>query len=394
MAPALKVLHVFDRYLNHTMNWAYQLMKHTPGVEVSVSAPVIIRNRFFDPAFHIYIPSYQQVLSENEWQIGWKVKMRSFLAARVTGAYQRQVYRILREQGIELMHAHFAQAGCRVMEVAKKSGVPLVVSFYGYDYEWLPYHRPRYRKLYQRLFSEAAAFICEGNHGAGVLAGMGCPPEKIHVVHLGIDPEVVPFHRRNHLPGSLRLLQAATYREKKGQLDTLRAFQKALGDCPDMSLTLVGEAAGVKLKKTIDDFIADKGLSDKVRQLDFVDSARFYEFVRDFDVFIHPSCYTDDRDCEGGAPVVLLDVQATGMPVISTTHCDIPEEVVDGRTGILSAEKDIAALAGAIGRFYKMDAPTYQAFSENARRHVEAEYDIRQSGRQLYALYQKFTKRT
>ena len=32
-------------------------------------------------------------------------------------------------------------------------------------------------------------------------------------------------------------------------------------------------------------------------------------------------------DCEGGAPIVLLDAQATGLPIISTKHCDIPDEV-------------------------------------------------------------------
>jgi colanic acid/amylovoran biosynthesis glycosyltransferase len=32
------------------------------------------------------------------------------------------------------------------------------------------------------------------------------------------------------------------------------------------------------------------------------------------------------------------------MPVVSTTHCDIPQTVEDGRTGLLAAEGDEAAL--------------------------------------------------
>ncbi len=61
-----------------------------------------------------------------------------------------------------------------------------------------------------------------------------------------------------------------------------------------------------------------------------------------------PVATLKDMDCEGGAPVVLLDAQATGMPVISTTHCDIPDEVVHGETGLLSPEKDVGALAELI----------------------------------------------
>ena len=63
-----------------------------------------------------------------------------------------------------------------------------------------------------------------------------------------------------------------------------------------------------------------------------------------YHVFIQPSCYTATRDCEGGAPLVLLNAQATGMPVITTTHCDIPDEVIHNETGLLTAERDIEGL--------------------------------------------------
>ena len=118
------------------------------------------------------------------------------------------------------------------------------------------------------------------------------------------------------------------------------------------------------------------------------DYASLYAFLGGFDVFIHPSCYAADRDCEGGAPVVLLDAQATGMPVIATTHCDIPEEVVHGETGLLSAEKDVARLAESIRFFYRLEEEDYQPWSLAARRHVETNYDAKKSGLQLKAVYQ------
>lgn len=42
---------------------------------------------------------------------------------------------------------------------------------------------------------------------------------------------------------------------------------------------------------------------------------------------------------EGGAPIALLDAQATGLPVLSTRHCDIPFEVEHERTGLLARRR-------------------------------------------------------
>ena len=73
---------------------------------------------------------------------------------------------------------------------------------------------------------------------------------------------------------------------------------------------------------------------------------------------------------------MFLDAQATGMPVISTRHCDIPDEVINEQTGLLSPEGDVGQLEAAIGRFYWMAQEEYRRFSLSARRHVEASYDI------------------
>jgi colanic acid/amylovoran biosynthesis glycosyltransferase len=50
-------------------------------------------------------------------------------------------------------------------------------------------------------------------------------------------------------------------------------------------------------------------------------------------------------DTEGGAPVSIIEMAASGMPIVSTTHCDIPEVVIDGETGFLAPERDSTALA-------------------------------------------------
>lgn len=46
-----------------------------------------------------------------------------------------------------------------------------------------------------------------------------------------------------------------------------------------------------------------------------------------------------------GILVVLMEAQATGLPVISTFRSGIPEVVVDGKLGFLVPERDVDALA-------------------------------------------------
>lgn len=185
---------------------------------------------------------------------------------------------------------------------------------------------------------------------------------------------MIPFYERTKKKGELSLVQLATFNEKKGHIYTVKAFEEALKTCPNMHLTLAG-GSGTE-KKKIMDYVTAKGLENRIAILESIEWTKRHSFLRSFQVFIHPSCYAEDKDCEGGAPVVLLDAQATGLPVIATTHCDIPMEVVHGSTGLLSPEKDISGLADHIRQFYAMDQNRYNTFALQARKWVEEEFEV------------------
>lgn len=50
------------------------------------------------------------------------------------------------------IHAHFAYMGWDFIRVAKMLKIPLVVSFYGYDYDYLPNAQPKWKRRYRKLF--------------------------------------------------------------------------------------------------------------------------------------------------------------------------------------------------------------------------------------------------
>ena len=159
-----------------------------------------------------------------------------------------------------------------------------------------------------------------------------------------------------------------------------------------MHLTLVGNEKEPGKKEQILKYIKERQLGQKIDVLPPITYSQLYQYLQDFHVFIHPSCYTAQLDCEGGAPVVLLDAQATGLPVISTKHCDIPGIIFQSKTALLAEEKDVQELTKAIETFYWMENEEFQSYSRGSRTFTEQHFNIENNATHLKELYSSFTK--
>ena len=389
MTNRIKVTHLFDHYLPHTMNWAYQMMRATPHTAVSVASPLFVRNKYFDADFYFYVRPLQQWgwFPPSEWTAS-RLQGLVVRAERYIPAYKYWLEKQLEKHRPDVLHAHFAPVGWHYLDMAKRLNIPLVVSFYGYDYESLPARNKTWPHRYQQLFKDAAAVTCAGPHGQAVLMRQGLVPEKITILPMSMNPREFPFRPRVKTADRLRLVQVATITEKKGFMDTLHALNMARKTCPNLHLAIAGERHDRNLVQQMEAFIRANALQPVVQWLDFLPHPELSDFFTQFDIFIQPSHYAANRDCEGG-PVSILEAQATGLPVIATTHFDIPSEVRHDHTGLLAPERDMAALARHIERFYRMDDPEYQQFSVAARRHVEMGFDIRNTSIKLVELYKK-----
>lgn len=374
----MRVLHIFNTYLPKTQTWAFNLLRFTPDVEVFVGAYSFLPDSWWEDRF----TKVRSQVTEKVDGLVDKLAYRLLSKKQQEKVRRRKVNRLiekvwmpaLEKHQIDLVHVHFANIGWECLELKRRTGILYVVSFYGMDYEYIPYQEPAYIGRYQELLREADGIICEGPHGKKILTERyGADPAKVQVAPLGVEVNQIPFYERDKKPGELKLVQIASYVEKKGHYYTINAFAEALKTCPEMELTLVGKGP---LLEDMQALVAKLSVEAKVRFVPFIDYALLYDFLREHHVFIHPSCYSTDRDCEGGAPIVMLDAQATGMPVIATTHCDIPAEVVDGLTGLLTEEKDVAALAGSIQVFYEMEQDRYREFAVAAREHVVDAFSI------------------
>ncbi|MBK6931272.1 MAG: glycosyltransferase family 4 protein [Saprospirales bacterium] len=388
----MRVLHLFDHYLPSTLSWVSRLLVHLQAVEVWVGAPWIIRNHFHHGTFRYFdFPLQVQPLfpagREGQYPYWQRLLTRS---QRFLPTYSWWLYAKTGKHPPDIIHAHFGPTGCLYLPLANRLGCPLVVTFYGFDYAKLLHNRPVFRRKYEALFNGAARVIAASPTASNALEQLGCPPEKIRIVRPGIDLSLFPLAGRAKQPGTLHLVQAATITAKKGHSTTLEAFRIALKACPNLRLTLAGEPYDQPLFYSLKDYLARHALEGRVSWTGPVDHRNMPGFLAAFDAFIHPSCRTADGDHEA-TPVVLLEAQSTGLPVLATRHFDLPDQVQEGRTGFLVEEDDAPALAQAISRLYQMDANRYLSMRKQAHQWMAEQFSVGNSAGQLQKIYQELS---
>lgn len=295
-----------------------------------------------------------------------------------------------RREGAAVLHSHWGDWGWRDRGVSRRLGIPQVVTYYGKDVNFLPRRDPVWRERYADLFRTVSRVLCEGPHMAERVADLGCDPVRVTVHHLGVDVRSIEYRSRTWSPTEpLRVLIAASFREKKGIPLALEALSRVAGDV-DLHVTVIGDSSAdprsVVEKERI--LAAAAPLGDRVAFLGYQSLQRVFEEAYAHHVFVSPSLTAVDGDTEGGAPVSLIDMAATGIPIVASTHCDIPSVILHGRTGLLAPEGDVTGVEQHLR--WLVDHPgDWVRLTEAGRRHVETEYDSRRLGRRLGEIYRE-----
>lgn len=375
------VIHSFPIWLPQTQTWMYHQLVHLPAhVEAHV---VCERTQHLD---QFGVPNMHSLDRAGTWRRGIDRAMRKLRLRRHLGLLER----VARRHRLGVLHSHFGNIGWADAGAARTRGLKHVVTFYGRDVGMLPAQEPIWRRRYRDLFASAHLFLCEGPHMASQLIALGCPAERVRLHHLGVCVDELDFRPRTWHPGQpLKVLIAATFREKKGIPDGILALARLCGDV-DIELTIVGDAgsepASRNEKARIIDCLEHTGLKSRTRLLGFQPQAVLWREAYRHHVFLSPSRTAADGDTEGGAPVSIIEMAASGMPVISTTHCDIPEVLAPIRDTLLAPEGDVDGLTECLRRLIEQPE-CWPAMLSALRAHVESEFDARAQGRRLAERY-------
>ncbi|HTA19024.1 MAG TPA: glycosyltransferase [Polyangia bacterium] len=288
--------------------------------------------------------------------------MRLVFGPRRVLARNWAVLRVLLAARPDVVHAHFGTVGSTVAPFCRALGLPLVVSFYGFDLA-APAHDAKLAERYRLMFRVASAFTAEGPVLAEHLARIGAPRDRVRLLPLAMPSWAMatPSPRAPRVSRVLRLLQVARFVEKKGIDLSLAAVAGARARGADVRLTLAG---GGPLETALRRQVADLAIEDAVQFIGYVSHDALPSLLATSDALIQPSRVAASGDTEGGYPNILVESLAQGVPVVGTRHADLPFVVRDGDNGLLCAENDVAALTDLVHRL----ATEPQLFEKLARR--------------------------
>lgn len=277
-----------------------------------------------------------------------RLKLVAYLQAPLYFAFaERALRRLVRREGIELIHAHWILPnGFVASRVAAATGVPYCVTLHGSDV-FMAERNPLFGLLDRRALAGAAHVTsCSGELRERLLEVAGREHGgKVLLVPNGTD--LVPAAAGGPGParaGGPRVVAVGRMVDKKGFDYLLEAAPAVLERFPGAEIVFGGGGA---LLPELRDRAERLGLAGRVRFTGPLDHRAVLSLMATADVFVMPSV-RDPRGNVDGLPIVVLEAMAAGKPVVATDVSGMRLAVADGETGRLVPERDPAALAGAV----------------------------------------------
>jgi colanic acid/amylovoran biosynthesis glycosyltransferase len=280
----------------------------------------------------------------------------------------------------DLLHAHFGPMGAMAtaLRTAGIAEAPLITSYYGYDVSKTAVGTSAW--AYRGLFRTGELHLVLSETMRLRLQQMGAPAERIAVHPLGVDLSLFHPHRPRARP-TLQVLSIARLVPKKGIGDGLRAVAAAAAHIR-LHYSIVGDGP---CRSEWEALAASLGIADRVTFLGWRLNRDVVTHLHQADVLLVPSATAPDGDAEG-TPVVILEAQAAGIPVVATRHAGIPEIVAEGESTRLVAENDWSAMKDSLLEL--TDPALRRVMGEAGRSFVERHHDSRRLSRRLLEHYE------
>lgn len=309
-------------------------------------------------------PRYLNIPGQPSWSIPDRVIARAAWRARGDWA------------GARLIHGHTAVEGLAAWRVARRAGLPLVLTFHGSDMNvWPNEHPERLADLRMATRDAAAVIAVSVALAERVRAITGVEPIHLPIGcdHRSLAETAVPrseARRSLGLPDDrIVVLFVGNLLRSKG----VRELADAILDLGDPFLGVfvgrgpeAGYGQGDMGRKPRLTYTGERPREDVVR------------YMSGADVLVLPS-YRE------GLPTVLVEAGSLGLPVIASAVGGIPELLASDRGTILS-HLSAEAIASALVTFVS-GREQAQAAARRLQQHVIEAYDVDTNAARLLACY-------
>ncbi|MBN2712347.1 MAG: glycosyltransferase [Planctomycetes bacterium] len=288
--------------------------------------------------------------------------------------------RMLREEGVDLLHA-FLGTACLIAPLVKSGNIKTVTSRRDTGF-WMG-----------KAFSTLAAMVASRADGitanSTAVKDAACRlekirPEKIEVIHNGIDvPEVTSHEARMKLRHSLGLdgndiviTQVATLTPVKDHETAISALVRLAPEHPRLRWVFVGDGPRMEPLKHM---AANMGVG---RHLLFLGER---QDVRDILMASDISVLTSRSE---GFPNAVLEAMACGLPVVSTDCGGVNDMIEDSVNGMVVPVAAPESLAAAIEKLIE-NTGLADSLGSKARERIGAEFTWENTVGKTCALYER-----
>lgn len=290
------------------------------------------------------------------------------------GLISRRLESSLRAMNPVLVHASFGKSGAYALPIARRLGIPLVVTYYGGDATKTANTRNNPLRVYNRrrarLWREASLILPCSAFLKEELRARGCPEDKMVVHHNTADPGQFRPGEKERI-----ILFAGRWTHKKG-IDTLiEALASLAGRLQGWRIRLLGDG---ELRPALVAQLTAAGIRAELPG--WIPADEMPRHFSEAMIVCVPSKRAPSGDAEG-LPLVCIEAMLSGCALAATRHAGIPECVRDGETGYLVDEGDAAALADRLGKMIDDPAGTLEMGQKGRALALEDFNLVRQSRR-------------
>lgn len=280
---------------------------------------------------------------------------------------------------IDVAHINVAPRGSTwrkqfYQAVAKALGLRTVLHLHGSGYDQYYADLPAWRQAGVRaFFARADAVVALGDHWKRfMLTELRLPPAKVVEIPNGV-PAALPAERARDATPAIAFLGEVGHR--KGVDVLIDALARLKADGLAFTATIGGngdlETARAQAERA--------GVIDRITFPGWVDEAGADKVLRAADLLVLPSRAENQ-------PVAILEAMARGLPVVATRIGGIPQQVLDGETGLLVEPDDAAQLAQALAALI-LSPERRTAYGQAGLRRFEAHFSVAVCAERFAELY-------
>jgi len=374
----IKILHILEATIGGTRTHLNQLISHLDQNKFEIQVIVSTRRT---PGFRRDIDMMKKIgVKVHVVDMVRKIKPLKDLLDLI------KIYRIIKAEQFDIVHAHSSKAGVLGRLAAYLAGIKIIFytphafAFMGYSNRISHFFCRSIEKMLARL---TMRIICVSESEKKIAIRNVCEKNKIIVIGNGVEPaffspqekQIDVLKHQLGIKNKKIIGTVGDFRPQKNYDLFLKIAFEVTQVCQDITFLIIGDG---ERRLQIEKKITEYALGKNIILLGRIDQVHQYYSI--MDIFLLTSLWE-------GMPYSVLEAMAMGIPVVATNVPGLRDVVVDNITGYLvPPDKPGEIVLKVIHLLH--DTQKRQKFGLNGKEHIFKFFQIEAQVVKLEELYE------